>query len=309
MPKGRTLSQSAWRRRVLELATFLAEEALANDLFARFLAMLARDFPGSSGVLDYNAQEQRTEFVTWEVDSSAKNAYNSHFHAINPFREAILKQRLYNVTFIGSRRVDSRALMKSEFYNDWMRPQGDRYFMAMSIRFPDGGRTGIPIYRAEREDADWTSEDVRRLEMLRPFLTNTVLLRRLWHQHQKAELPIVRFNEGAVDACNDAGDSYLRTREPNSTPEFVPLDPVSSQMCFVRPAVECDARTIFARRYGLSKRESDIAALLTDGLSYKEIADRLCISFHTVNSHVKSLLRKLNLSSTRRLGALLRTAG
>ena len=49
----------------------------------------------------------------------------------------------------------------------------------------------------------------------------------------------------------------------------------------------------------LSAREVEVLLLLDDHLGTDEIAKRLFISEHTVRSHVKSLLRKLNVSSRR----------
>jgi DNA-binding NarL/FixJ family response regulator len=49
----------------------------------------------------------------------------------------------------------------------------------------------------------------------------------------------------------------------------------------------------------LSAREVEVLLLLDEHLGTDEIAGRLFISEHTVRSHVKSLLRKLNVSSRR----------
>ncbi len=49
----------------------------------------------------------------------------------------------------------------------------------------------------------------------------------------------------------------------------------------------------------LSAREVEVLLLLDEHLGTDEIASRLFISEHTVRSHVKSLLRKLNVSSRR----------
>src|SRR5215208_3328387 len=58
----------------------------------------------------------------------------------------------------------------------------------------------------------------------------------------------------------------------------------------------------------LSAREVEVLLLLDEHLSTEEIAARLFISEHTVRSHVKSLLRKLNVSSRREALELLGTA-
>ena len=49
----------------------------------------------------------------------------------------------------------------------------------------------------------------------------------------------------------------------------------------------------------LSTREVEVLLLLDEHLATEDIAKRLFISEHTVRSHVKSLLRKLNVSSRR----------
>jgi DNA-binding NarL/FixJ family response regulator len=48
---------------------------------------------------------------------------------------------------------------------------------------------------------------------------------------------------------------------------------------------------------GLTPKEIQIVQALVDGLSYKLIADRLQISTHTVNSHIKHIYKKLHVNS------------
>ena len=47
----------------------------------------------------------------------------------------------------------------------------------------------------------------------------------------------------------------------------------------------------------LAKREVDVARLVADGLSNKQIGARLFISERTVDSHVRSILNKLGFNS------------
>jgi DNA-binding NarL/FixJ family response regulator len=47
----------------------------------------------------------------------------------------------------------------------------------------------------------------------------------------------------------------------------------------------------------MTKREREIIALIADGLSNKEIAQRLNIATHTVKSHVRNVMEKLALHS------------
>lgn len=48
----------------------------------------------------------------------------------------------------------------------------------------------------------------------------------------------------------------------------------------------------------LSAREKEIIRLVAHGLANKEIADRLCLSFHTVTTYRKNISSKLNIHST-----------
>ena len=59
----------------------------------------------------------------------------------------------------------------------------------------------------------------------------------------------------------------------------------------------------------LTAREREVAALLADGLSNREIADRLVISESTAQVHVKRILSKLGLSSRSRVAAWANQSG
>jgi DNA-binding NarL/FixJ family response regulator len=47
----------------------------------------------------------------------------------------------------------------------------------------------------------------------------------------------------------------------------------------------------------LGKRQAEVAELVAEGLSNKQIGARLFISEHTVDSHVRSILNKLGVNS------------
>ena len=49
---------------------------------------------------------------------------------------------------------------------------------------------------------------------------------------------------------------------------------------------------------GLTARELEVVKLVVDGISSKEIADRLHLSHHTVYTHRKNVMKKLSINST-----------
>ena len=68
-----------------------------------------------------------------------------------------------------------------------------------------------------------------------------------------------------------------------------------------RDRSEISAETLMA----LAPRERDVARYVVDGLSDREIAERLFLSHHTVSQYVKRIYRKLDVSSRVALTRLL----
>ena len=77
---------------------------------------------------------------------------------------------------------------------------------------------------------------------------------------------------------------------------------VGSGRLFVLEAVEReDVFARNARAAGLSVRQRQIAALLLEGLSSGEIAERLCVSPATVNNHLRAIYSRVGVSSRGKL--------
>ncbi len=79
----------------------------------------------------------------------------------------------------------------------------------------------------------------------------------------------------------------LDIREPRNRIARILLDSVTSS----------DETPNENESYELSDRENSVLLLVAQGCSSKEIADRLCISIHTVNTHRKNITRKTGIKS------------
>ncbi len=69
------------------------------------------------------------------------------------------------------------------------------------------------------------------------------------------------------------------------------------------------ARELDAEQVLLTVRETEILNLVAQGLSNREIAEQLCVSRYTVESHIKHIYRKLSVSKRTKAVSAARTLG
>lgn len=78
------------------------------------------------------------------------------------------------------------------------------------------------------------------------------------------------------------------------------LPPVLTGSLFsqiVNSAISGSNKTIVDKSVRMTKREKDVVALIAEGFTNKEIAQKLGLSTYTVKSHVHNILEKLSLST------------
>lgn len=73
----------------------------------------------------------------------------------------------------------------------------------------------------------------------------------------------------------------------------------------LRAATTAETFDLLCRVYALSGRERDVVALLVAGLETRAISQRLFVSAHTVQDHLKSVFDKTGIHSRRELLATL----
>jgi len=60
----------------------------------------------------------------------------------------------------------------------------------------------------------------------------------------------------------------------------------------IEPSTATDRLDIYARACGLTRRESEVLALLCEGLDTRQIAEQMVVSEHTAGDHLKAILAK-----------------
>ena len=66
---------------------------------------------------------------------------------------------------------------------------------------------------------------------------------------------------------------------------------------FLDPAIEQNSLATMLNDDALSRRELDVLGLVVEGLSNKQVAERLHLASTTVRDHLQSVMRKLNVNS------------
>jgi NarL family two-component system response regulator LiaR len=113
---------------------------------------------------------------------------------------------------------------------------------------------------------------------------------------------------GQLDVVLAAGARGVLSKSAPATDLFDALLAINDGEIVVSPAFSRPAEHNWpGHDFRLTARESDVAAFLVQGLSNQAMADALCISEHTVKSHLKAIFQKIGVSS--RTQAVARLAG
>ena len=167
--------------------------------------------------------------------------------------------------------ISQRELVRTEFFNDFLHRDGLWWGLNL-YAWSDGRNIGdIRIWRGKRRE-NFGESELSVLEMIRPAFVAS--LRRL----------------GAGGKGSPAPDALVGARADGA----LDVGPGG-------PGVAASARDGFALAMQVSQREWEVGCLVAQGLSDKEIARRLAISFSTVRCHVNSLFSKLGVHGRGRL--------
>jgi DNA-binding CsgD family transcriptional regulator len=104
----------------------------------------------------------------------------------------------------------------------------------------------------------------------------------------------------AADAAAQAVPLHDQARQRRSSAESAARALQLAALCggAITPAIRSAARPL-----PLSKREREIAAMIAEGLSNREIADKLLVSVRTVEGHIYRACIKLDVSDRDNLAA------
>jgi two-component system, NarL family, response regulator DesR len=150
------------------------------------------------------------------------------------------------------------------------------------------------------EAARATSPDVVLLDYRMPHLAGADLVRALRRAAPESALAVytAEADDGLVTQALHAGAAAVVLKEAPLADLVRALGAILAGDSYVDPALGVGALGA-ARARGVTEREARVLALLSEGLTYEQIGERLAISPETVRTHLQK--------ASERLGAATRT--
>jgi DNA-binding CsgD family transcriptional regulator/PAS domain-containing protein len=179
-----------------ELIDLVYDAVLDPGLWPRFLRALAGAIGGAS--IGMSLRHPRPGNPGWivfhDTDPAYDVAYQERFFGIDPFRLRSGTLSAGSCEVMAGGAIDARALERSEFYNEWMRPQGWLPSPSLGVtldRDQYGEPIGLGIFRPRGARA-YGDRELRLLRTLVPHL-------------QRATRTALRLSQAETEATVGAG--------------------------------------------------------------------------------------------------------
>jgi DNA-binding NarL/FixJ family response regulator len=123
-------------------------------------------------------------------------------------------------------------------------------------------------------------------------------------------MDLIPMNEDIVQFVNATFDEFVATiRSVAAGGKVLPPRMAESLFSQIATAAATHGRENVLEDVRMTKREREVIELIGEGLSNKEIAQRLNIAAHTVKSHVRNVMEKLALHTRLQIAAYARRDG
>jgi len=157
-----------------QLCDLIYDAVLDPALWQRFLRDLAGALGGASmGLSLRHPREGDPGWVVFhETDPAFGAMYCERFYAVDPFRRRSGELAVGSCEIMAGGAIDAHVLERSEFYNEWMRPQGWLPSPSLGVtldRDRSGEPIGLGIFRPRGARA-YGEHELRLLRALVPHL-------------------------------------------------------------------------------------------------------------------------------------------
>ncbi len=158
------------------------------------------------------------------------------------------------------------------------------------------------------KDLEKLKIDILILDINLPDLSGIQIARIVKQRYNSIKIVFLSANidEKSLNDSIEAGGLGYFTKDIDEEEFFLGLNKISNNESYYSKGIHNTLFGAYSNKTGkdefasdiLSQREVEVIRLFADGLSFKEIANELCISTRTVESHKKNILDKLELKNT-----------
>lgn len=266
-------------------------------------------------------RQQRLNAFSWDLNAQMVAARGLAMTDSPMVQEALLARGVRDFDGFYSSPSSGEAMVWMLYDQYGTRPFGDHARLLYHALLPtfDAGLTTMTRFFASREALDCVQEPTALVACDGRVLHQNAALVQLTAadpEHLRVHAAIQHLVRGLAPFGSERSAErpltparyVLRTTYAAYTVRaaLLPAGCFAPDPCiFVTVAVEAapalpDAETVRAR-FGLTRREAEVALLLAAGLPNAAIADRLFISPHTARRHTENVLAKLDLTSRKAL--------
>jgi len=130
-------------------------------------------------------------------------------------------------------------------------------------------------------------------------LEGLIQIRKMFPQIKVLMQTVFDDNENIFNSIRNGASGYILKKDtPNRILQAI--NEVYEGGAVMNPGIAQKVLEFFhpkKQKIQLSKRETQVLTLLAEGLSYKMVADKLGVSFHTINTQTKNIYEKLHVQS------------
>lgn len=215
---------SSFTTKLPHLLDLLYAAALQPERTSEFFDALSRAFDDGQGVVRQVYADYTTSSIAYGVEPSFGESFVSHYSALNPFTGELLASMPTGKVMFASDLVPEAELVKTEFYNGWMRPQNaSPHHCGVAFGDSCGNRSILTVSPRCHRFSERREEYAKCIALLVPHLARASEISSLAHAASAvttdrpdafdAPSVIVR-DEGRIHAANHAAESLLREGDP-----------------------------------------------------------------------------------------------
>lgn len=178
----------------------LYDAALYSQRWQDFLNALPRSFGGACGILHLCVGETRA-FINFGNDPEYEASYVEHFASVNPYPARGFHALPIGKVLYATDLVDAASVERTQFFNDWMKPQGiSPDHMGVSLFNDQREVTLLSIAPHASVQGRERETYFRQLELLTPHLMRAVEINRAMAGARRSNLIL----GGTLDALGRA---------------------------------------------------------------------------------------------------------